>query len=198
MAYTIKGTYTTICNCKLLCPCSVDAVPTGEGDQCHGFVVYDVREGNLDDTDLSGVSFALAYFLPSNASSGNWKVGLTVDDGASDDQADAIDRIISGKAGGPWGEFAPLIGDFTEMERGQITISDGSAPAGSVSGIGDFSGDYFKGADGSPTTVTNAIFGFAPIYRPGKATSGRFSVFGKSYDGSYAEAAEYEYSTEMG
>src|SRR6266540_6840081 len=143
MAYTIKGTYVTICNCKLLCPCSVDAVPTGEGDQCHGFVVYEVREGNLDDTDLSGVVFALPYFLPSNASSGGWKMGLTVDEGASDDQADAIERIITGKEGGPWAEFSPLIGEFTRAERGRIAISDGSAPSGSVSGIGDFSGDYF-------------------------------------------------------
>jgi hypothetical protein len=198
MAYTIRGTYTTICNCKLLCPCSVDGVPTGEGDQCHGFAVYEVREGNLDDTDLSGVSFALAYFLPSNASSGNWKVRITVDDGASDGQAAAIDRIVSGQEGGPFGEFAPLIGEYVGMERGSISISDGDAPSGTVADIGEFSGDYFKGADGTPTTVTNAIFGFAPVYRVGKATSGRFSVFGESYDSSYAEAAEYEYSSEMG
>jgi hypothetical protein len=195
MAYLLKGTYVTICNCKLLCPCSVDAVPTGVGDQCHGFAVYLVREGNLDDTDLSGVSFVLSYFLPSNASSGNWKVGVTVDDDASDAQADALGRILSGQEGGPFGEFAPLFGEFTGVERAKITASDGDAPSGSVSGIGDFSGEYFKGADGSATTVTNAIFGFAPVYRVGKATSGRFTVFGGSYDASYAEAAEYEYSS---
>jgi hypothetical protein len=197
MAYTIKGTYAGFCNCKHVCPCAVDQAPTGAGDQCHGFIVYQVREGKLDDTDLSGVLFALSYFVPSNLSAGNWKMGLTVDEGASDAQAEALEQIVKGQAGGPFAEFAPLIGDFGAMERGKIGLSDGDAPSGSVSGIGDISGEFFKGADGSPTTVSNAMFGFAPVYRIGKA-SGRFNVFGSGFDANYAEGAEYEYSSEMG
>jgi len=194
MAYLLRGTYTGICNCKLVCPCNVDGVPTGEGDQCHGFIVYNVRQGNLDDTDLSGVSFALAYFLPSNASSGNWKIAATIDDAASDEQAQAIDRIVSGQAGGPFGDFAPLIGEYAGMERGKISLSDGDAPSGSISGIGDFSAELFKDAEGTPTTLNNAMFGFAPIIRLGRG-SGRFNVFGSSHEASYAESAEFEYST---
>src|SRR6266542_763697 len=114
MAYTIKGTYAAVCDCSLLCPCPVDGPPTGEGDQCHGLLVFDVREGNLNGTDLSGVAFALYNHFPSNLTSGNWKVGIVVDDGASDEQAQAIERIVSGDAGGPFGEFKPLIGKYGE------------------------------------------------------------------------------------
>ena len=96
MAYTLKGTYELACNCRVLCPCNVDGVPTGEGDQCHGVSVYEVREGNLDDTDLSGVWFAISYYLAANPSSGNWKIGVTIDDSASDAQVEALTTELAG------------------------------------------------------------------------------------------------------
>jgi hypothetical protein len=195
MAYTIKGTYAGICNCRLLCPCPVDGVPTGEGDECYGVLVFDNREGSLDETDLSGVLFALYNYFPSNLTSGNWKVGITVDESASDDQAKAVERIVSGQEGGPFGEFAPLIGDYVGMQRGKVSLSGGDDPSLSVAGIGDLGTEFLKGADGSPTTVSNAMFGFAPKFRVGKG-SGRFSLWGSSHDASYAEGAEYEFSTE--
>jgi hypothetical protein len=196
MAYTIKGTYAGICDCRLLCPCPVDGLPTGEGDQCHGVLVFDVREGNLDNTDLSSVAFALYNHFPSNLSSGNWKVGIVVDDGASDEQAQAIERIISGQEGGPFADFTPLIGDYVGMQRGKVTLTNGDSPSGSVANVGDFSTEFATGADGAPTTVSNAMFGFAPKFRVGKG-SGRFNIFGKSHDARYAEGAEFEFSTEM-
>jgi hypothetical protein len=197
MAYTIRGTYAGVCNCRLVCPCPVDGVPTGENDQCKGVLVFDVREGNLDDTDLSGVPFALYNHFPSNLSSGNWKVGIVVDDGASDEQAQAIERIISGQAGGPFAEFGPLIGEYVGMERASVSVSNGEAPSASVGGIGDFKAEFARGPDGGLTTVSNAMFGFAPTFRIGKG-SGRFSIFGSDHDATYAEGAEFEFSTEMG
>jgi hypothetical protein len=194
MAYLLRGTYAGICNCRLVCPCNVDGTPTGEGDQCHGLIVYDVRQGNLDDLDLAGVRFALSYFLPSNASSGNWKITGTIDEGASEEQVEAIDRIVSGQAGGPFADFAPLIGDYGGMERGKVNLSDGEAPSGSVTGVGDFSAEFFKDAEGTTTTLNNAMFGFAPTIRLGKG-SGRFTVFGSTHDANYAEGAEFEYSS---
>jgi hypothetical protein len=196
MAYTIKGTYAAVCDCSLLCPCPVDGPPTGEGDQCHGLLVFDIREGNLNGTDLSGVAFALYNHFPSNLTSGNWTVGTVVDEGASDDQAQAIERIVSGQEGGPFGEFVPLIGENEGMKRGAVRLSDGDTPSGSVAGVGDFGVDFVRGPDGSPTTVSNAMFGFAPTFKVGKG-SGRFSVFGSSHEARYAEGAEFEFSTAM-
>jgi len=194
MAYLLKGTYAGICNCKLVCPCNVDGPPTGEDDQCHGLIVYDVRQGNLDDMDLSGVAFALAYFLPSNPSSGNWKIAGTVDAGASEEQVQAIDRIVSGQAGGPFADFAPLIGEYSGMQRGNVSLSDGEAPSLSVSGVGDFRAEFFKDSEGTTTTLNNSMFGFAPTVRLGKS-SGRLTVFGSTYEANYAEGAEFEYSS---
>lgn len=192
MAYTIKGTYVASCNCTGLCPCPVDEKPTAEGGECNGAAVFAISEGQLDDTDLGGVSFALYNHFPSNITAGNWKVGIVVDDGASDDQAQAIERIISGEEGGPFGDFKPLIGEYAGMERASITVSDNSA---SIAGKSEFTFEPYKGADGSPTVVRGAMYGFAPEFQVGK-TTGKSDGFGLSFDSSYGEKAEFEYSTE--
>jgi len=193
MAYTIKGTYVASCNCVGLCPCPVDGAPTAEGGQCTGAAAFDVTDGNLDDTDLGGVSFALYNFFPANITSGNWKVGIVVDEGASDEQAQAIERIVSGEEGGPFGDFKPLIGDYAGMERASITISDDSV---TVSGKSEYTFEPYTGPDGSPTVVRGAMFGFAPEFQVGK-TSGTSDSFGLSFEASYGEKAQFEYSTEM-
>src|SRR5919197_6453900 len=130
MAYRIAGKYTAICDCRLICPCPVDGTPTGPNDQCMGAAAFRIDRGNLDNVDLSGTAFALLNHFPSNITAGNWKVGIVVDDKASDEQAQAIERIVSGQAGGPFGEFAPLIGEYTGMRRGSIELSEKGAKIG--------------------------------------------------------------------
>jgi hypothetical protein len=193
MAYTIKGTYVASCNCVGLCPCPVDGTPTAENGQCKGGAAFAITEGNLDDTDLGGVNFALYNFFPANITSGNWKVGIVVDDGASTEQAAAIERIISGEEGGPFAEFKPLIGDYAGMERASIDVSDGSV---TIAGRSEWTFEPFTGPDGSPTVVRGAMFAFAPEYKVGR-TTGHSNAFGLEFDSSYGEQAEFVYSTEM-
>ena len=170
MGYTISGTYLAACDCRLLCPCPVDGTPTGPKDECHGA--------------------ALVNYFPSNVLSGNWKMGIVVD--GSDEQAQAVERIISGQAGGVFGEFAPLIGEYTGMKRGSIDVSGKGA---SIAGVGEFKYDGILGADGEPTVSRNAMFGFAPEFRLGRS-SGSYEVFGSGRQASYGESAEFEYSSE--
>src|ERR671925_1233379 len=124
MAWKISGTYVASCSCNVMCPCPVDGPPTGPDGQCRGVGVFHIADGNLDDTDLSGVSLALVNLFPSNLTAGNWKLGIVVDESASDDQAAAIERIISGQEGGAFGEFAALTDDWMGMERGSVSFSD--------------------------------------------------------------------------
>jgi hypothetical protein len=159
-----------------------------------GVAVFRIDSGNLDDTDLGGVAFALFNHFPSNLTSGNWKVGIVIDEGASDDQAKAIERIMSGEEGGPFGEFAPLIADFAGIERGAVSLKNGN---GSVAGKADFSFEPLTGPDGEPTMVHDAMFGFATDYTIGHS-KGSSNAFGLSFtsDGGYGEHAKFEFSTE--
>ena len=97
MAWRISGTYVASCSCNLICPCPADGPPTSPDGVCRGFGVFHVAEGNLDDTDLSGVNLGLVNLFPSNLTAGNWKLGIVVDESASDEQANALEQIISGK-----------------------------------------------------------------------------------------------------
>jgi hypothetical protein len=194
VAYKIAGTYVATCNCAGLCPCPVDQRPSTQDGTCSGVIVFDVRAGNLDGADLSGTRFALYNYFPSNITAGNWKVGIYVDEGASDEQASAIERIVSGQEGGPFADFAGLIGEYTGMERASVTFGDGDEPSAGVGGS-RFSFSPFKGGDGSPTKVKNAMFGFAPEYAVGTG-SGTIQGLGVSFDPSYGETAEYEFSSE--
>ena len=197
MAWRMAGTYVATCNCNLVCPCPVDGPPTSDDGQCRGVAVFHVAEGNLDDVDLSGVDLSLVNLFPSNLTSGNWKLGVVVDESASDEQAAAVERIISGQEGGPFGEFAALTDEWLGMERASVGFSNGDRPSASVAGT-DYAFEPLAGPEGSgtQTTVKNAAFGFAPEFRIGRA-SGHFDVFGIEFDGTYGETADYEFASEM-
>jgi hypothetical protein len=195
MAWTISGTYVASCSCSLICGCPVDAAPNGPNGECKGAAVFQVSEGSLDDVDLSGADFAFYNFFPSNLTSGNWKVGLVISDSASDEQAAAIEKIIKGDEGGPFGEFANLYGEWLGTERDSISFSGGDKPSAS---IGDATSIQFEALDGpaGDTTVKSAMFGFAPEYRIGNGP-GSSDRFGLSYEPVYGETADYEFSTEQ-
>jgi len=159
--------------------------------------VFHIADGNLDDTDLSGVNVCLVNHFPSNLTAGNWQLGIVVDEGASDEQASAVERIIKGDEGGPFADFAALTEEWLGMERGAVSFSDGSRPSASVSGV-DFGFEPLPGPEGSgaETTVRNAAFGFAEEYRIGKS-NGHFNVMGQEFDAIYGESADYEFASEM-
>ncbi|MGH3458745.1 DUF1326 domain-containing protein [Aeromicrobium sp.] len=192
MAYRLAGTYVGHCDCRQLCPCAVDGPPTGRDGQCHGLLVHDVTEGNLDDVNLSGVRVAMEYLSPSNISAGNLKIGIVVDSSASEEQADALAQIFKGDAGGMFGDFAPLFGEWTGVRRADISFSGGDEPSASVGGT-DVNFTAFRGGDGGLTTISNAMFGFGPVFTIGQS-SGTSEAFGESFEASYGEAAAFEYA----
>jgi hypothetical protein len=158
--------------------------------------VFQIASGNLDDTNLSGTAFAFANWFPSNLSAGNWKVGIVVDDGASDAQARALETILHGDAGGPFADFAALYGEWLGVERASVTFSDGDSPSASVAGHADFTFEPLPGPAGGFTTEKNAMFGFAEEFRVGKGP-GHSDLFGLDFDGVYGETADFTYASEM-
>jgi hypothetical protein len=196
MAWEMSGTYVANCSCQLICACPVDSPPTGPDGECRGVAVFHIASGKLDDTDLSGIDFAFCNLFPSNLSSGNWKVGVVIDEGASDGQAGAVERILHGDEGGPFAEFAALYGEWLGVERASITFSDGDKPSASVAGRVSFTFEPLPGPAGGATTVKNAMFGFAPEYRIGKAP-GHSDLFGLDFDGIYGETADFTFASEM-
>jgi len=197
MSWKISGSYLANCSCQLVCPCPVDGPPTSPSGECNGHLVFQIAEGNLDDTDLSGVNVGLVNVFPKNLTAGDWKLGIVVDEGATDEQAQACERIFKGDEGGPFGEFAALTDEWLGMERASVTFSDGDTPSASI-GDSKFKFEPVQGPDGShsETTVHNAPYGFAPEFRVGRAP-GKMSNLGIEFDAIYGETAEYMFADVM-
>jgi hypothetical protein len=195
MAYKLAGTMVTGCECTgPLCPCNVDEAPNTPAGKCQGVIVLGVKDGNLDDLDLSGVNAALVYTIPGKPSGGSWTMGLVVDDSASDEQAQALERIFRGEEGGMWEAFAPLIGEFLASERASVSVSGDGSLSGSVAGIGEIGLVPFTDAEGNPTRVKSAAFGMGPEFTIGQA-SGSIDGFGISFDASYGDTHDFEWAS---
>jgi hypothetical protein len=93
---------------------------------------FHVDRGSFDDVNLDGLNFVVVAHTPGNMGEGNWKVGLLVDDGSTGAQQDALTAIVSGQAGGPMANIAPMIGEFAGVETAPISI-EGSGKSWSVS-----------------------------------------------------------------
>ena len=193
MAYKLTGTYLAHCDCTQVCPCAVDEPPTGRDNTCTGLIAANIREGDSDGTDLSGVNVALAYFGPGKLSDGDLRMGLVVDEGASDDQVQALERIFKGEDGGMFGEFGALTSDWRGVERASISFSDGDEPSAKIGDI-DVNFEAFRDPEGNKTTARNAPFGLAPEFTLGKS-SGKSGLFGDSFEANYGEAAEFEWAS---
>jgi len=109
----VEGDYFESCNCDFLCPritSNLAALPTT--GQCKVAMAFHIKKGHFGATALDGLSFVFAGFTPGAMGDGNWRVGLIVDDQASQAQHDAITAIASGGAGGPMAALASLVRTF--------------------------------------------------------------------------------------
>ena len=121
-------------------------------------------------------------------------MGLVVDEAASDEQAQAMERIFRGEEGGMWGEFSALIGEFVGSERAAVNVSDGESLSGSVGAIGGIGLAPFKDMEGNPTRVKNAAFGMGPEFTIGQA-SGSVDGFGIKFDASYGDTHDFDWAS---
>jgi hypothetical protein len=55
---------------------------------------------------------------------GNWRLGMFIDDQATDQQADKLAAVFGGQLGGPMGALAPLVGEVLGVERVPIEVID--------------------------------------------------------------------------
>jgi hypothetical protein len=125
MAWRLEGTYFESCSCDEICPCTWSALNAKATlDRCRALLAYHVASGEIDGVDVSGLSFALFLDTPPVMSQGNWRVGVFVDDQASDSQAAGLGTVLSGSAGGPPAMLAPLIGEMLGVEKARITYSE--------------------------------------------------------------------------
>jgi hypothetical protein len=127
MAWRLEGAYTENCNCEVVCPCVASAFAApATYDRCTAVFAWHIESGEVDDTDVSDLSVVLVLDTPRQMLEGNWRVGMFMDDRASEEQAEKLGGIFSGQMGGPLANIVPLISENLGMEVASIEhIDDG-------------------------------------------------------------------------
>jgi hypothetical protein len=124
MSWDLKGSYVETCSCDLICPCNATFDHGATYDYCRATLAFHIREGEIDGTDVSGLNVVAIIDTPKVMTDGNWKLGMYIDDQASDEQADKLTKVFSGELGGPMEALTPLVGEMRGVERAQIEITD--------------------------------------------------------------------------
>lgn len=123
MAWKLEGQYFENCSCDVPCPCTVSLDLGADRDRCNAFLVFGIESGEVDGVDVSGLTVAAVGDTPKVMSEGNWRLGVLIDDRASDEQAEKLGAVFGGQLGGPMEALAPLIGEQLGVERVAMEVA---------------------------------------------------------------------------
>jgi hypothetical protein len=124
--WRLAGDYFETCNCDYLCPCpesQTQAVPTR--GECIAAMAFRVKEGNLGAVSLGGLHFIVVLRTPGPMAQGGWAVCMIADERADAAQRQALETILTGKAGGPPARFALVAADHKGVAYRPVRFEGG-------------------------------------------------------------------------
>src|SRR5438132_541330 len=124
MAWSLQGTYFETCSCEVVCPCTASLSLGADYDRCRVTLVFNVVDGNVEGTDVSGLKVAAVADTPKVMTDGNWRLGVVIDAAASDEQAAKLGAVFGGQLGGPMEALGPLVGENLGVERASIDVKE--------------------------------------------------------------------------
>jgi hypothetical protein len=107
-----------------MCPCNLSFDHGATYDFCRVTLAFNIRAGEIEGTDVSGLKVVAIADTPKVMTEGNWRLGVFVDDGATDEQFDKLLQVFGGQLGGPMAALTPLVGEMLGVERAAIEMSD--------------------------------------------------------------------------
>jgi hypothetical protein len=187
MAWSLKGSYTETCSCELMCPCNLSFDHGATYDYCRVVLVFNIKEGDVEGTDIAGCKVAAIADTPKVMTEGNWKLGVFIDDQASDEQADKLLKVFTGQLGGPMAGLAPLVGEVLGVERVPFDIQDdGLRHSVKIGEVIDFEVQDivpFGVETGEPVRFQGMFHPVGSDITMAEAQRSRINAFGIEYEG---------------
>src|SRR5207244_3842000 len=187
MSWNLKGSYVETCSCDLICPCNATFDHGATYDYCRVTLVFNIREGDVDGTDIGGRKVAMIADTPKVMTEGNWRVGVFIDDQATDDQADKLAAVFSGQLGGPMGALGPLVGEMLGVERASFDVQDeGTRHSVRIGDAIDFEIEDivpFGVETGQPVRLVGMFHPVASELTMAEAKRSKIDAFGIQYEG---------------
>jgi len=170
-----------------MCPCNLSFDHGATYDYCRATLAFNIREGEIEGTDVSGLKAAFIIDTPKVMTEGNWKLGVFIDENATDEQADKLTAVFGGQLGGPMAGLAPLVGEMLGVERVPIEfVDDGLRHSVKVGDAIDFEIQDivpFGVETGEPARLTGIFHPVGSELTAAEAKRSRINAFGISYEG---------------
>jgi hypothetical protein len=187
MAWNLEGTYFETCSCEVVCPCTASLSLGADYDRCRVTLVFNITQGEVEGTDVSGLKVAAIADTPKVMSEGNWRLGVFIDAAASDAQAEKLGAVFGGQLGGPMQALGPLVSENLGVERAAIEIGEEGLRHNVKIGDGiDFEIEDvvpFGVESGESARLTGIFHPVASELTIAKATRSRINAFGIEYEG---------------
>jgi hypothetical protein len=187
MSWSLKGSYVETCSCDLICPCNASLDHGATYDYCRVVLVFAIKDGEIEGTDVNGLTVAAIAETPKVMTDGNWKIGLFVDERASDEQLEKLVGVFSGQKGGPMEGVVPLIGEMLGVERAPIeVVDDGVRHSVRVGDAIDFEIEDivpFGVTNGQPVRFDGMFHPAGSNLTIAEATRSKIDAFGIQYEG---------------
>lgn len=180
MSWELSGTYFEHCPCDLVCPCTTSATSKpADVERCTVVLAFNVQRGQIEDLDVAGRTVVVVVDAPRLMSDGEWKVGMYVDDDATDDQFAALGAVFTGQRGGIWAAMSPLIGTVLGAERAAITYADeGRTHRLTVGDAIDMEIEDWIPPGGEEVATLTGMVMFAPTLTMATSTRSSVDAFG--------------------
>src|SRR6476659_6469686 len=182
MSWKLEGSYFETCSCTVVCPCTASLAFGATYDRCRIVLVFNVKDGEVDGTDVSGLTVAAVCDTPKVMSDGNWRLGVVIDAAASDEQAEKLGGVFSGALGGPMEALGPMIGENLGVQRLPIEVEeDGLKHSVRIGDEIDFEIEDvvpFGVESGEPAKVTGIFHPVGSELTISRATRSQVNAFG--------------------
>ena len=165
MTWNVTGELVETCSCNMLCPCWF-----GQGDlmlmdqgYCGTSLLLRIRDGVHEGVDLSGQNPVVSLHFPGpTLFEGNGIGRVYIDEGASDAQAAALEKIMQGASGGGMEVPASLVTNWLPTKRVTITVTESEgALTARVDGVGEMKSRRLVNDLGNRMKLQNAAFSLA-------------------------------------
>ena len=200
MAWKVEGRYFENCSCDVPCPCTVSLDLGADRDRCNAFLVFEIDSGEVDGVDVSGLTVAAVIDTPKYMHEGNWRLGMLLDERASDEQAEKLQGVFGGAMGGPMGALAPLVGEMMGVERKALQVEhENGSHRIKVGDDGEMAVQEvvpFGKENNEPARLTGIFHPAGTDFAIAKSTTSKIDVFGMDFahEGRSAFAAPFSWS----
>jgi hypothetical protein len=190
MSWQLEGSYFETCSCDVICPCTASLAFGATHDRCKVTLVFHVHDGEVEGTEVSGLTVAAIVDTPKVMSEGNWRLGVFIDGAASDEQANKLGSVFGGELGGPMEAVGPLVGENLGVERAPIELQeDGLRHSIRIGDAVDFEIEDivpFGVETGEPAKLTGIFHPAGSELTVAHATRSKIDAFGIQYEGKAA------------